>query len=162
MKNSGLMIGLVLAAGAGWLWMRQTNTGLTAEDLKKLLGGSTGGGSTGGGAGGSTGGGAGTGAGSTVKTLAQQLMDLAGSNANNADAWNYFLARISGRAPVQDPAFGTAFMPQGRPEDGNLPILTAEEFVSKAKAAGASGLDGYRRVGQMRPPVVIDLAAVKL
>lgn len=148
--NKGTSLALLLGAGAAYLFWKNSqgaSAGVTLEQIAKLLGADK---DKGGGTGG-------TGSKDPVLTLAQQLRAMAGVDLSNADEWNYFLARVSGRKPVEGDPFTKAFFPEGRPE-GEAERFSAEDFVSRAKAAGAVGLDGYNRVG--RRPLVIDLRAV--
>lgn len=159
--NKGTVVALSLGAGALYLWMRnsQGSAGaVTLDQIAALLGGKapTGGGGTGAGAG--PGGGADAPK-TPIKTLADQLRSAAGVDLGNADEWNYFLERIAGRQPVTGDVFTRAFFPDGRPE-GEAPRFSADDFVSKAKEAGGTGLDGFKRV--RRAPLVIDIGRVPL
>jgi hypothetical protein len=150
--NKSTILALTLAGGAAWLWWRNSSGdsgSITLEQIAKLLDGK------------GTGTGGGSDKASPVATLAQQLRAAAGVDLGNADEWNYFLARIAGRKPVDGEPFMKAFFPDGRPE-GEAAKLTPEQFVTQAKAAGGVGLDGIRRISGGRGPVVIDLAAVRL
>jgi hypothetical protein len=145
-------LALILAGGAAWLWWRNSQGAagsLTLEQIAKLLdGGKDASGSTG-----KT-----PDLTSPVLSLAQQLRVAAGVDLGNADEWNYFLARIAGRKAVDGDVFTKAFFPDGR--EGEAAKLTSEQFLSQAKTAGGSGLDGFRRMPQ--GPVVIDLRGVQL
>lgn len=150
--NKSTLLALTLAGGAAWLWWRNSQGAagsVTLEQIAKLLDGG----------GKASGDGKSSGDAKTpAQTLAQQLRAAAGVDLGNADQWNYFLARIAGRKPIEGEVFTKAFFPDGRPE-GDAATMTSDQFLNLGKAAGGTGLDGLRRVG--RGPVVIDLAAVR-